>query len=43
MNQRCGGRELNRTGVPHLSEGLRQPVLKRFLMEREAGSLASRE
>ncbi|KAG7272493.1 hypothetical protein CRUP_005965 [Coryphaenoides rupestris] len=27
----------------HLSEGLRQPVLKRFLMEREAGSLASRE
>lgn len=27
----------------YLSEGRRQPVLKRFLMEREAGSLASRE
>lgn len=27
----------------YLSEGRRQPVLKRFLMEREAGSFASRE
>lgn len=28
---------------PYLSDGRKQPVLKRFLMEREAGSFASRE
>lgn len=27
----------------YLSEGLRQPVLKKFLMDREAGSFVSRE